>query len=182
MVTASVDYLPLLAEFEIYGARTNANTYEKNYQKQYAYYSAGNSKVKYRHSATSSTAYWRTRSPYYGNTTYFCSASTSGATVGSTYARLSYGLAPIFRVGAELIHFTVNTNYAWGYALPGMTWREFINSEYNDGSYTSYVNDMNQEAVLINNGTYQIGEAVLDDVIVSGRDYYYEPPSRSEAE
>ena len=63
-VTSSLDYLPLLAEQEIFGGnRTYSNQYEKNSQVQYAYYSAGNSKVKYRHSATGSTAYWWERSP-----------------------------------------------------------------------------------------------------------------------
>ena len=58
-VTSSLDYLPLLAEQEIFGGnRTYSNQYEKNSQVQYAYYSAGNSKVKYRHSATGSAAYW----------------------------------------------------------------------------------------------------------------------------
>lgn len=96
-VTASVDYLPLLAEFEIFGTRTYANSAEQNYQQQYAYYSAGNSKVKYRHTATGSTAYWLERSPYYDNSSAFCLVSTGG---GADYyaARFSYGLAPAFRV------------------------------------------------------------------------------------
>ena len=96
-VTASVDYLPLLAEFEIFGTRSYANSAEQNYQQQYQYYKNGNSKVKYRHSSTSSTAYWWERSPDYGNSTYFCSVNTSG-TAYANYARNSYGLAPAFRV------------------------------------------------------------------------------------
>ena len=96
-VTASVDYLPLLSEFEIFGTRSYANSAEQNYQQQYAYYSAGNSKVKYRHSATGSTATWWERSPYYYNSGTFCSVYTSG---NADYyaARNSYGLAPAFRV------------------------------------------------------------------------------------
>lgn len=96
-VTSSVDYLPLLAEFEIFGARSYANSAEKNYQAQYAYYSAGNSKVKYRHSATSSTAYWWERSPYYNNSTTFCLVNASG-TASYYTARNANGLAPAFRV------------------------------------------------------------------------------------
>ena len=96
-VTASVDYLPLLAEFEIFGTRTYANSAEQNYQQQYAYYSAGNSKVKYRHSATGSTAGWWERSPIYNNSAYFCIVNTSG-NAGSHAARNSRGLAPAFRV------------------------------------------------------------------------------------
>ena len=97
-VTASVDYLPLLAEQEIFGGnRSYSNQYEKNSQVQYAYYSAGNSKVKYRHSSTGSTAAWWERSPYYINAHYFCTVSTNG-NANSTIASFSFGLAPAFMV------------------------------------------------------------------------------------
>ena len=96
-VTASVDYLPLLAEYEIFGTRSYANSSEQNHQAQYAYYSAGNSKVKYRHSATSSTAWWWERSPYYDYSSYFCLVDTNGNANGN-YARNSLGVAPAFRV------------------------------------------------------------------------------------
>lgn len=96
-VTASVDYLPLLAEFEIFGTRSYANSAEQNYQQQYQYYKNGNSKVKYRHSSTSSAAYWWERSPYYYGSTTFCLVSTNGD-AGASSARNSRGLAPAFRV------------------------------------------------------------------------------------
>ena len=97
-VTSSLDYLPLLAEQEIFGGnRTYSNQYEKNSQVQYAYYSAGNSKVKYRHSATGSTAYWWERSPYYSSNNFFCFVTTNGNAY-STGAGNSYGLAPAFMV------------------------------------------------------------------------------------
>lgn len=96
-VTASVDYLPLLAEFEIFGTRSYANSAEQNYQQQYQYYKNGNSKVKYRHSSTSSTAFWWERSPSYYGGSYFCFVDTNGnADYGG--ARYSRGLAPAFRV------------------------------------------------------------------------------------
>lgn len=96
-VTKSVDYLPLLAEYEIFGTRSYANSAEQNYQQQYQYYKNGNSRVKYRHTATSSTAFWWERSPYYYDSYTFCSVYTNG---GATdyYARNSYGLAPAFRI------------------------------------------------------------------------------------
>lgn len=96
-VTAMIDYLPLLAEFEIFGSRTYANSYEKNYQQQYSYYAAGNSKKKYRHSATGSTASWWERSPCYNGTNSFCCVSASG---GANYYRayFSYGVAPAFLI------------------------------------------------------------------------------------
>ena len=83
-VTASVDYLPLLAEFEIFGTRSYANSAEQNYQQQYQYYKNGNSKVKYRHSSTSSTALWWERSPYYNSSSYFCIVYTNGAANSNT--------------------------------------------------------------------------------------------------
>lgn len=96
-VTASVDYLPLLAEFEIFGTRSYANSAEQNYQQQYQYYKNGNSKVKYRHSSTSSTAYWWERSPYYYTSSTFCVVTAYGAASYIT-AWYSLGLAPAFRV------------------------------------------------------------------------------------
>ena len=96
-VTTSVDYLPLLSEFEVFGARSYANEYEQNSQAQYDYYKAGNSKVKYRHDANTTAAYWWERSPYYGNATSFCFVSTYG-TASSSNSRNSSGLAPAFMV------------------------------------------------------------------------------------
>ena len=96
-VTKSVDYLPLLAEFEIFGTRRYANSAEQNYQQQYQYYKNGNSKVKYRHNSTFSTALWWERSPVFDNSSTFCIVNTGGgANINS--ARYSNGLAPIFRV------------------------------------------------------------------------------------
>ena len=96
-VTKSVDYLPLLAEYEIFGTRSYANSAEQNYQAQYQYYKNGNSKVKYRHSSTSSTAYWWERSPTCYGGGAFCFVGTGGA-AGYHGARDSLGLAPAFRV------------------------------------------------------------------------------------
>lgn len=96
-VTKTVDYLPLLAEFEIFGTRSYANSAEQNYQAQYQYYKNGNSKVKYHHSATSSTAYWWERSPRSSGSAIFCFVNTSG-NAGANGAWISYGLAPAFRV------------------------------------------------------------------------------------
>lgn len=94
-VTKTTDYLPLLAEYEIFGTRTYANSAEKNYQAQYAYYSAGNSKVKYRHSATGSAAWWWERSPNYNNSNNFCNVNTNG-NANNNNARNSNGVAPDF--------------------------------------------------------------------------------------
>lgn len=96
-VTATVDYLPLLSEFEIFGTRKNANQYEQDKQKQYAYFAAGNSKNKYCHSNPATAAYWWGRSANYNANAYFCFVSDKGVcTIGS--AGGASGLAPIFKV------------------------------------------------------------------------------------
>ena len=96
-VTASVDYLPLLSEYEVHGARSYANQYEQNKQAQYAYFASGNSKVKYRHTATSSSVYWWVRSTVYNSNRNFCYVSYNG-TASTGYSRYSLGVAPIFLV------------------------------------------------------------------------------------
>lgn len=96
-VTTSVDYLPLLSEFEIFGTRSYANQYEQNSQLQYDYYKAGNSKVKYRHDNNGTAAYWWERSPYCDSASGFCLVYTDGYAYGSD-SRSSAGLAPAFMV------------------------------------------------------------------------------------
>ena len=96
-VTATSEEVFLLAEFEVFGTRSYANSAEKNYQAQYAWYSAGNSKVRYRHSSTGSTAYWWLRSVHADHSTYFCFVDTSGSAFSSN-AYNSRGFAPAFCV------------------------------------------------------------------------------------
>ena len=96
-VKAFTDYLFLLAEFEVQGTRYYANQYEQNYQKQYAYYSSGNSRVMYRHNATGSTAWWWLRSAGYASTNTFCIVNTGGSAY-CNYARYAAALAPGFAV------------------------------------------------------------------------------------
>ena len=96
-VTATTDYFFLLSEYEVFGNITSSNTYEANYQQQYAYYSAGNSKVKYRHNSTGSSAYWWLRSPFASASFSFMYVLTSGS-VGSNFAIASLGFAPGFCV------------------------------------------------------------------------------------
>ena len=96
-VTSTTDYLFLLAEFEYHGARSYANSAEKNFQLQYSYYKAGNSKVKYKHGETGTAAVPWCRSVYVGNTNYFCLVDTDGS-ANRTYAYGSWGAAPGFTV------------------------------------------------------------------------------------
>lgn len=94
-VTATQDYMPLLAEFEVRGAITYANSAEQNYQEQYAYYANGNSKVKHRQSSTGSAASWWCRSPDAGGSGNFCIVGTGGG-AGGTGASGSLGVSPAF--------------------------------------------------------------------------------------
>ena len=96
-VTSTTDYLFLLAEFEYHGARSYANSAEKNFQLQYSYYKAGNSKVKYKHGETGTAAYHWCRSVYVGGTHDFCLVSTNGG-AGSSNVYYSWGAAPGFTV------------------------------------------------------------------------------------
>lgn len=96
-VTATQDELYLLAEFEIFGARSYANTAEQTKQQQYAYYVAGNSKIKYRHDSTATAVNWWERSVTATDTNGFCFVYTDG-TADRHYASPSLGLAVAFKI------------------------------------------------------------------------------------
>lgn len=96
-VTATTDYFFLLSEYEVFGNIRYSNSYEANYQQQYAYYSAGNSKVTYQHNRTWTAAVWRLRSPGAGTPSFFVIVYANG-TVGNDSANYSYGFAPGFCV------------------------------------------------------------------------------------
>lgn len=96
-VTATTDYFFLLSEFEVFGSISKANSNEASKQAQYAYYSAGNSKIKYKHDATSTAVSCSLRSPYSSNSSIFVRVNTGG-TVAVDYADYSLGFAPGFCV------------------------------------------------------------------------------------
>ena len=96
-VTATTDYFFLLSEYEVFGSISYANSNESNKQAQYAYYSAGNSKIKYKHDGTTTAALWWLRSPSAGNSSSFVRVDTDG-TVDYYYAHTSLGFAPGFCV------------------------------------------------------------------------------------
>lgn len=96
-ITATTDYLFLLSEFEVQGARTYASQYEQNSQLQYDYYKAGNTKVFNKHNATTTTASWWLRSVRAGNSNTFCFVYTGGSP-NSFNSGYSYGVAPAFCV------------------------------------------------------------------------------------
>ena len=99
--TASDDDVFLLGRYEVFGDANIATDKEPNYLKQYAYYSAGNSKVKYQHNATGTAAIWWLRSPLasnYGNYNNFCIVNASGGGASSSGASSSRGVSPCFKV------------------------------------------------------------------------------------
>lgn len=96
-VTATTDYFFLLSEFEVFGSIKYANRNESSKQAQYAYYSAGNSKIKYKHDGTSTDADWWLRSPDASESIYFVNVDAHGG-LNATAARYSIGFAPGFCV------------------------------------------------------------------------------------
>lgn len=103
-ISATIDYLPLLGEFEIFIEANNANMYEKGEgrQEQYKYYNLKNSIVKYKHNDVETVGAYFLRSPSMTSTETFCGVGIDIAGKPSTlqYNR-SGGLAPIFVVGGN---------------------------------------------------------------------------------
>lgn len=96
-VTANTYNVYYLAEYEVFGSNSYANTNEPAQQAQYAYYSAGNSKIKYRSDSTSTAAHWWLRSPDCGDKNTFCKVDKDGLT-NYGLAFISNAAAPCFKV------------------------------------------------------------------------------------
>ena len=94
-VTTTTDYLFDLSEFEVFGTRSYANQYEQNYQAQYDYYKAGNTKIANNHTAVTTAVRWGLRSPEYTNSNYFVIVWTDGYS-NTNLANNSGGLRPGF--------------------------------------------------------------------------------------
>ena len=90
-----LNYLFDLSEFEVFGTRSYANQYEQNYQLQYDYYKAGNTKIANNHTAVTTAVWWGLRSPSCNNNNYFVIVWADGN--GSrNNASTSGGLRPGF--------------------------------------------------------------------------------------
>ena len=96
-VTATTDYVYLPAEFEVYGSRAYANSYEQNHQQQLAYYKNGASKIRYKSSDVSTAAWWWCRSPFRNGRYDFCRVNTGGNR-DSHNANKVYGFAPLITI------------------------------------------------------------------------------------
>lgn len=99
-ILPTMDYLPLMAEFEVFGTISHANENEKTYQAQYQYYKNGNSKIKYKYGNASNSAVWWLRSPHANNNKSFRSVTESG-NFGYSYTDKACGLAPIFNICSD---------------------------------------------------------------------------------
>nr|DAM60383.1 MAG TPA: hypothetical protein [Bacteriophage sp.] len=97
-VTATTDYFFLLSEYEVFGNIRFGNTNEASKQAQYAYYSAGNSKIKYKHNDTSTAVFWGLRSQTINNSSNFVFVFTGGNASIVLGADYSIGFAPGFCV------------------------------------------------------------------------------------
>ena len=99
-VTTTSDEIFLLAEYEVFGARTYANQYEytDGKQAQYSYYVNGNDKIMKKHSDTNTAVVWWERSAYCDNAKRFCFVRASGSADYSSSGS-SRGFAPGFAVG-----------------------------------------------------------------------------------
>lgn len=97
-IFATIDYLPLMAELEVFGVQTEANPNEQTYQAQYEYYKSGNSKIKNKQNDIAVTANWCLRSPNSDNIMGgFCMVDIDGMVYIMTSGK-SYGVAPVFLV------------------------------------------------------------------------------------
>lgn len=85
-INTTSDKLFLLSEVEIFGSTTYSKSGEGS---QYAYYKAGNSKVK---KVNGSASYWWERSPYGSYSTHFCNVYSNG-NADYNSASNSYGVA-----------------------------------------------------------------------------------------
>ena len=77
-INTTSDKLFLLSEVEIFGSTTHSKSGEGS---QYAYYKAGNSKIK---KVDGSASAWWERSPHRSDNTIFCNVSSQGNTNGSS--------------------------------------------------------------------------------------------------
>ena len=85
-INTTADKLFLLSEIEIFGSTTYSKAGEGS---QYAYYSAGNSKVK---NLSGSAGDWLERSPIGSDSTHFCRVNSYGSAIYAN-ASGSYGVA-----------------------------------------------------------------------------------------
>ncbi len=94
-VTSTQDKIFLLSEYELTGQTKNSNSFEAQFQKQYAFYANGNSKIKYKHlDTTTKCCYWL-RSVSAQGQDVWCYADTEGY-IYKDRISTSNGFSPCF--------------------------------------------------------------------------------------
>ena len=100
-VTATIDYLPLLAEHEVLGTRidvsTKANLFERKKQAQYDYYATVGTPKKFNHSSTDKAIHYWQRSIRKGSNALFTTV-TPDSIASEARVDNSLGISPIFKV------------------------------------------------------------------------------------
>lgn len=102
-ITETEDKLFLPSESEVFYPVdcTRANTNEKNFCKQYAYYENGNSRIRYKYDNPSDICMTWMRSPHNQNDTGFCYILPGGGSFRAN-SNFSLGFAPCFVVGEKI--------------------------------------------------------------------------------
>lgn len=97
-ITATTDYIWLLAATELYGGNPDSvNSNEHSKQSQYDYFKSGNSKTAYKHDNLGSVGLYWFRSPSYSGGKDFCFNFFSD-TLGYELANVSMGILSCFAV------------------------------------------------------------------------------------
>lgn len=100
-VTSTIDYLPMLAEYEVFGKRHYANANEQTYQEQYEFYANGGSAKRYAHNDLTNASFWTVRSPYSGDNYRFCTINGYGNPAYFVASGFCAGLAAIFNICSD---------------------------------------------------------------------------------
>lgn len=95
-ITTSIDYLPLMSEYEIRGEISEAYDLEKGVQKQYAYFAGNDIKEFYKHNDTSVKATCWLRSLAAKQKTFCARARDGGCTTPSS--KVPFAIFPVFMV------------------------------------------------------------------------------------
>jgi len=96
-ITSVIDGISLMMEFEVFGSRTSANSYEKDKQTQFTYFKNGNSKICYRHDNTGNTITCCLGSSYSGYSDRFISMGDSSTSPSNGYANIVRGIFSVFK-------------------------------------------------------------------------------------
>lgn len=100
-VTPTIDYLPMLAEYEVFGKRHYANANEQTYQEQYEFYANGGSAKRYAYNDLTNASLWTARSPYSGDNYRFCTISDYDQVAQFAASGFCAGLAAIFNICSD---------------------------------------------------------------------------------